>query len=338
MLYKNEKILITGGAGYIGSHIAVSLARHGYDILLLDDFSKGHKKAVKAVENIIGRNIKCFQTSILNLKEINEILAKEKPDAIIHLAGLKGIGESIEQPERYHKINVNGTDNIVSAMKTQNIKNIIFSSSASVYGSSNIAPYDETMDISMAANPYARSKIEGENILIGESQKGNIKSIILRYFNPIGAEETGRLGEFIDPGSSNIISHLIKVAKNQQEAFTIFGNDYKTEDGTCERDYIHIMDIADGHVAATEFLIKNNLSYEIFNLGCGNKISVLELVKKFEKTLQIKIPLSFGDRREGDLETAYAKVDKAEKILNWKYKRSIESALLSQWNFENLYN
>lgn len=329
-----EKILVTGGAGYIGSHTCVELAKSGYEIIIIDNLSNSKLEAVKRVEKIVNKKINFYQADLRDYEEVKSIIEKEKCNVVIHFAGLKAVGESVEKPLEYYHNNVYGTISLLKAMQECNLKNIIFSSSATVYGNPQYVPIKEDHPLA-AVNPYGSTKLTIENILkelYVSDPEWNI--VILRYFNPVGAHETGLIGE--DPLGipNNLMPYISQVAVGRLPYLKIFGNDYPTHDGTGIRDYIHVMDLATGHVAAYEYL-KNNKGCFIFNLGTGKGYSVLEVVKMFEKVSGVKIPFKFVERRPGDVAIIYADPSKANKELGWRAVRNLEDMCRDTWRWQS---
>ncbi len=323
-------VLLTGGAGYIGSHTAVALVTAGYSITILDNFSNSNKSVVGALEKLTVQPINWIEGDILDTRLVESALGNYKIDAVIHFAGLKAVGESEKNPLKYYQNNVCGTLSLLEAMKNINLKQLVFSSSATVYGIPQYLPYDESHPL-IPINPYGRTKFQIEQILqdIASSDK-DWRIIALRYFNPVGAHESGWIGENPKGIPNNLMPYLVKVARGDLPELKIFGNDYPTKDGTGIRDYIHVMDLAEGHVASLEYLDKFK-GFDVFNLGTGMGISVLEMVLAFEKMLGMKIKYRYVARRQGDLATYYANPARANKILNWNSKRSLYDIVKSSW-------
>ncbi len=323
-------VLLTGGAGYIGSHTAAALAAAGHSITILDNFSNSNKSVVSALEKLIVQPINWIEGDILDTRLVENALGDYKIDAVIHFAGLKAVGESEKNPLKYYQNNVCGTLSLLEAMKNINLKQLVFSSSATVYGIPQYLPYDESHPL-IPINPYGRTKFQIEQILqdIAISDK-DWRIIALRYFNPVGAHESGWIGENPKGIPNNLMPYLVKVARGDLPELKIFGNDYPTKDGTGIRDYIHVMDLAEGHVASLEYLDKFK-GFDVFNLGTGMGISVLEMVLAFEKMLGMKIKYRYVARRQGDLATYYANPARANKILNWNSKRTLYDIVKSSW-------
>lgn len=327
-------ILVTGGAGYIGSHTCVELLKAGYDIILLDNFINAYSNVVKRIEQITDKKVKFVTCDLLDVDGLCNVFKNFAVDVVIHFAALKSPSQSVLNPIEYYNNNIVGTINLCRVMNENNCKQIIFSSSATVYGNENSVPNHENQYISKATNPYGTTKIMIENIIddICHSDS-DWKAISLRYFNPIGADFSGLIGDNPKNEPQNIMPCIIRVAKGQIDKLKITGNDFQTHDGTGIRDYIHVVDLAIGHIKALEY-IKNVVGHEIFNLGRGHGYSVLELVKTFEKVNNVKIPYEFVERRPGDVAISFADVSKATKILVWKAEKNLEDMCKDAWNFE----
>lgn len=326
-------ILLTGGSGYIGSHIASLLAREDKDFVIIDNFINSKKSVIKRIEDTSNKKINFVECDIRNTKKLIKILKEKKISAVIHLAAKKSVEESILNPLEYYDVNVSGTLSLLNAMKTVEVKNLVFSSSATIYGEPEYLPIDEEHPIN-AINPYGESKIIVENILSDLIKSDKEWSIVsLRYFNPIGSHFCGLLGD--DPKntkSANLLPVIIDVAQGKREFLKIFGNDYSTLDGTGIRDYIHIMDLASAHIKAFDF-IKNAKGLYVFNLGTGKGVSVMELINCFEKVSKIKIPKIIVNRRLGDVGSCFANPAKAYELLNWRTRYSLEDMCQTAWNF-----
>ena len=332
------KILVTGGAGYIGSHTLVELSSAGLEFIVLDNLSNSNLEAIKRVEKIIGKSIEFIKGDIRDKELLNEIFTKYNIDSVIHFAGLKAVGESVAKPLEYYDNNVNGTITLLEVMKEHNCKKIVFSSSATVYGDPKEVPVTEDAQTGIGiTNPYGRSKYFIEEILKDLYISDNSwKIAILRYFNPIGAHESGLIGEDPQGIPNNLMPYIAQVAVGKLKELQVFGNDYDTVDGTGVRDYIHVVDLAIAHVKALEYLNKNKKLDEplIVNLGTGKGYSVLELVKAFEKASGVKIPYKISLRRPGDIAIVFANPSKAKELLNWEAKRGIEQMCQSTWNWQ----
>ena len=327
------RILLTGGTGYIGSHTAITLSEAGHDIVLVDNLCNSQIEVLARIEEILNKKVIFYEADVRNTALVTEILKKEKVDAIIHLAGLKAVGESWKKPIDYYACNVGGSISLASAMKAAGVNILVFSSSATVYGDPKYLPYDEDHPAS-PTNPYGRNKLQIEQLLQDIANSDSNWSIAcLRYFNPVGAHQTGLIGENPNGIPNNLMPIVAQVATGRLPLLNIYGDDYKTIDGTGMRDYIHVMDLAEGHLAAIEWL-KKNQGCHYFNLGSGKSNSVLELVSEFEKASGKVIPRQVVSRREGDLPNYYAQADKAFRLLNWKTSRSLSDMCESTWRWE----
>jgi len=330
-----SKILLTGGAGYIGSHTCVELLELGYEVVIYDNFSNSNFEAIKRVENITRKTIKFIEGDIRDeLKLMNSL---EGYDAVMHFAGLKAIGESITTPLEYYDNNVQGTLCLLRAMKKLNIKKLVFSSSAAVYGNPQTCPIDESFPVGETTNPYGTSKYMIERILEDlYTSDCSFKIAILRYFNPIGAHESGLIGEDPNGVPNNLMPYISQVAVKKLEFLNIFGSDYETKDGTGVRDYVHVVDLANAHVKAVEYL-ENQASVSSVlkvNIGTGSGYSVLDIVKAFEKASGQKIPYRIVNRRAGDVASCYSNPQKAKDILGWEAKFSLDDMCKSSWNWQ----
>ncbi len=317
-----QNILVTGGLGFIGSHTVTKLLKNNLQPIIIDNLSNSNLDVLKKIKNISGTLPKFFQGDIRDEGFLSRIFIENKIDAVIHFAGLKDVSDSLKNPKKYYDVNVNGSKTLIKQLKKFDIKKIIFSSSATIYGEPKILPIPESHPIE-TINPYGENKVMVENFL--ESlckQDDQWKATSLRYFNPIGAHPSGRLGEAISAKISNIMPHILNVALKKVSILDIYGNDYDTKDGTGVRDYIHIMDLVDGHIAALSFLDEQN-GHKIFNLGTGKGISVIELVEAFEEATNQHIPYQFVEKRKGDLSSSYADPSKALKELSWKAKKGL---------------
>lgn len=325
-------ILVTGGTGYIGSHTVIELLKENKEIIILDNLCNSSKEVLDKIKQITGKVCKFYEKDIRDEEALEKLFAENKIDSVIHFAGLKGVGESVEIPLEYYDNNVYGTIKLLKAMKKFNCKKIVFSSSATVYGDPGTPKYTENMKRGKASSPYGATKAVIEQMLedLYASDKEWTISI-LRYFNPIGAHESGLIGDNPNGIPNNLMPYIQKVAIGELKELSIFGNDYDTEDGTGIRDYIHVVDLAIGHVKALEKLEKPGIY--VHNLGTGSGYSVLEIVNTFEKVNNVKISYKIAPRRAGDLAIYYADATKAEKELGWKAKRGIEDMCKDSWNF-----
>ena len=329
-----KKILLAGGAGYIGSHTAVELLSAGYDVVIADNYSNSCPEAVKRVEEITGRSVKAYEVDIKDREALEKVFAENSIDAVIHFAGLKAVGESVSKPVLYYRNNIDTTLSLLECMEKYGVKNIIFSSSATVYGEENPVPYTEEMKRGTCTNPYGWTKVMMEQILedAAKADQG-LSVVLLRYFNPIGAHESGKIGEDPQGIPNNLMPYVAQVAVGRREKLTIFGRDYDTPDGTCRRDYIHVVDLAKGHVKAIDYILAHD-GVEIFNLGTGTPYSVTEIVDTFERVNDMKINHVYGDRRPGDLAESYANADKALKVLGWKTEKTLDDMCRDTWNWQ----
>ena len=327
-------ILLPGGAGYIGSHTAVELLNKGKDIVIIDNFSNSNRKALDAIKNITGKEFKFYEIDYMDRENLEKVFEENEIEAVINFAGFKAVGESVKEPLKYYYDNVSGAIILLQTMQKYGVKKFVFSSSATVYGEQKGQKCVETMERKKATNPYGTTKIMIEQILEDIYKADNEWQIsILRYFNPVGAHESGLLGENPKGIPNNIMPFIQKVAIGELKELTIFGNDYNTPDGTCRRDYIHIVDLAKGHIKALEKLDKSGKGVYIYNLGTGTPISVKELVTTFMKVNNIDVPHKYGSRRAGDLDEICADATKAEKELDWKAEKTIEDMCRDSWNY-----
>ena len=328
------KILVTGGAGYIGSHTVLELLEAGYEVCIVDNFSNSCKESVERVNLITGKKADLYEADIRDKEALDEIFKKEKPEAVIHFAGLKAVGESVEKPLLYFENNLSGTLTLLRAMTGAGVKNIVFSSSATVYGKPKSVPIKEDFETSFT-NPYGQSKLVIEDMLkaIYKSDPSwNI--ILLRYFNPIGAHESGLIGEDPKGIPNNLLPYVAQVAAGRLERVNVFGGDYDTPDGTGVRDYIHVVDLARGHIKAIE-KIKEDPGLKTYNLGTGNGYSVLDIIKAFGKACGRDIPYSIGPRRAGDIDMCYADPSLAYEELGWKAQYSIDKMCEDAWRWQS---
>ena len=330
------KVLVTGGLGYIGSHTCVELLKEKNDVIVIDNLSNSKIDVKDKICEITGRNIKFYEGDMLDKNLLDSIFKENTIDAVIHFAGFKAVGESVKKPLMYYRNNIDSTLNLLEVMGKYNCKNLVFSSSATVYGLQDTPRYVETMEKRTPSSPYGKTKTMIEEILedlyISDSE-WNIT--ILRYFNPIGAHESGLIGEDPNGIPNNLMPYILKVAAHELECLTIFGNDYDTPDGTCIRDYIHVVDLAKGHIKALDKMVASPSKVNIYNLGSGNGVSVKEIVDTFEIVNGIQLNYCYGERREGDLEANFADASKALRELNWKTEKSLDDMCRDAWNFKN---
>lgn len=328
-------ILVTGGAGYIGSHTVIELQNAGYDVVVMDNLSNSSEVALERVQEITGKPLTFYKADILDREATEEIFSKEKIEAVIHFAGLKAVGESVQKPWEYYNNNITGTLILLDVMRKHNVKNIIFSSSATVYGEPEKVPVTEETPKGSCTNPYGWTKSMLEQILTDiQKADSSWNVILLRYFNPIGAHKSGKIGENPNGIPNNLMPYITQVAVGKLPKLGVFGNDYPTPDGTCIRDYIHVLDLATGHVKALERL-KKNAGLDIYNLGTGIGYSVLDVIHNFEAATGITIPFEFKPRRAGDIPVNYSNADKAWKELGWKAQYGIKEMCEDSWRWQS---
>ncbi|MBP5593783.1 MAG: UDP-glucose 4-epimerase GalE [Pseudobutyrivibrio sp.] len=327
-------ILVTGGAGFIGSHTCVELQQAGYDVVVYDNLCNSSEESLKRVEALTGKAVKFYKGDILDRDRLNEVFEKEDIDSCIHFAGLKAVGESVQKPWEYYENNIAGTLTLVDVMRQHNCKNIIFSSSATVYGDPAEIPITENCPKGQCTNPYGWTKSMLEQILT-DIQKADTEwnVVLLRYFNPIGAHPSGTMGENPNGIPNNLMPYITQVAVGKLPELGVFGNDYDTPDGTGVRDYIHVVDLAKGHVKALK-KIEDNSGLSIYNLGTGVGYSVLDIVKNFEEANDIKIPYSIKPRRAGDIATCYSDATKAKEELGWTAEYGIKEMCADSWRWQ----
>ena len=331
------KILLTGGAGYIGSHTAVELVESGYEVVIGDNFSNSKPEVLERLKKIVNKDIKFYEIDFTDYEAVDALFAKENIDAVIHFAGLKAVGESCSIPLEYYKNNIDSTLVLLDVMKKYDVQNIVFSSSATVYGLAKEVPLKENMPTS-CTNPYGWTKYMNEQILRDVSKANPSMSVVLlRYFNPIGAHSSGLIGEDPNGIPNNLMPYITQVANKKLPLLNVFGNDYPTKDGTGVRDYIHVVDLAKGHVKAIEYSFKNK-GAEVFNLGTGKGYSVLDIVKAFEEANGVAVPYTIVERRPGDIAECYADATKAHEILNWHAEKDLVEMCKDSWNWQQNCN
>ncbi|KGJ88307.1 UDP-glucose 4-epimerase GalE [Colwellia psychrerythraea] len=331
------KVLVTGGAGYIGSHTVLSLLENNYDVIVYDNLVNSSIESIDRVEKLTGKTAAFIEGDICDKKKLSQVFQNSKIDAVIHFAALKAVGESAAIPLSYYQNNVYGSVCLLEIMQQHKVHDFIFSSSATVYGEENNVPYVETMKLGTPSSPYGASKVMVERILADLAlSNNNFRGVSLRYFNPIGAHESGTIGEDPKGIPNNLLPYVAQVAVGKRDKLSIFGNDYPTKDGSCERDYLHVMDLAQGHVAALDWLNRHNefSGVEAFNLGTGNGVSVFSIVEAFEKASGKKIPFEVSPRRAGDLAAFWANASKANKELNWQANRSLAQMMTDTWRWQ----
>ena len=327
------RILVTGGLGFIGSHTVVELIKEGHEVIIVDNLINSKIEVLDKIEKITKVRPKFYQINLLTIEDLRKVFEENEIEGVIHFAGLKAVSESISMPIEYYENNIGSTLNILKCMKEKNIKKMVFSSSACVYGDPKENPVDETAQANLATNPYGRTKCFIEEILRDCYIADNTNTFtILRYFNPVGAHESGLIGEDPNGIPNNLMPYILKVAEGKADLLHIFGKDYDTKDGTCIRDFIHVVDLARGHVKAIEHL---NEGINIYNLGTGKGTTVLELVTSFNKVNGDLVKYDFADRRPGDVAINYAKTDKARTELGWTAELNIEDMCRDAWNFSN---
>ncbi len=331
------KILLTGGAGYIGSHTAVELVEAGYDVVIGDNFSNSKHEVIDRLKSIVNKDIKVYEIDFTDYDAVDSMFKEENFDAVIHFAGLKAVGESCSIPLEYYRNNIDSTLVLLKVMKKYGVENLVFSSSATVYGVPKQVPLKESMPTS-CTNPYGWTKYMNEQILKDVSKANPRMSVILlRYFNPIGAHSSGLIGEDPNGIPNNLMPYITQVATKKLPLLNVFGNDYPTRDGTGVRDYIHVVDLAKGHVKAIEYSFKNR-GAEVFNLGTGKGYSVLDIVKAFEEANNVEVPYAIVERREGDVAECYADASKAETILGWHAERDLVQMCKDSWKWQQNCN
>ncbi len=333
------KILVTGGAGYIGSHTCVELLNAGFDLVIIDNFSNSKPEAVEAIKKITGKDFKFYEMDYLNRELLEKVFEENEISAVIHFAGYKAVGESVEKPMDYYINNVSGSLTLLNTMKKYGVKKLVFSSSATVYGWPEKIPLTEDCHVGGTTNPYGTTKFFIERILEDIYHSDSTWGIaILRYFNPIGAHESGLIGEDPQGIPNNLMPYITKVASNELEKLSIFGDDYDTKDGTGVRDYIHVVDLAKGHVLALNKLEKEKSGLFIYNLGTGNGYSVLDMVKTYERVNQVEVPYEIVGRRKGDIAICYADPTKAKEELGFIASKTLEDMCRDSYHFARKKN
>lgn len=331
---KAMSILLTGGAGYIGSHTCIELTAAGYDVIIADDFSNSDPKVMERIKEITGKEIRLYRTDVANEAELSRIFEENKIDTVIHFAGFKAVGESCRLPIKYYRNNIDTTLTLLEVMRRYGTHNIVFSSSATVYGVPKKVPLTEDMDTG-CTNPYGWTKLMIEQILRDASAADKeLCAVLLRYFNPIGAHESGRIGELPSGIPNNLMPYITQVAIGKLRQLSVFGNDYPTHDGTGVRDYIHVVDLARGHLAAVKYAEKSK-GCEVFNLGTGIGYSVLDIVNAFERVNGVKIPYVITERRPGDVAECYADASKARDVLGWTAEKDLDDMCRDSWRWQS---
>ena len=331
------KILVTGGTGYIGSHTVVELLNQGYEVSIIDDLSNSKPEVLDKIEKITGKRPDFHEIDLCDEEKLKTFFDTNKVDAIIHFAAYKAVGESVQFPVKYYKNNVGGLANVLESMQANTISNLVFSSSCTVYGQPDVLPVTESSPVQKAISPYGFTKQINEEMLSDITKSDEkIKAIALRYFNPIGAHESALIGELPNGIPNNLMPFITQTAAGMRDELMVFGDDYDTPDGSCIRDYIHVVDLAKAHISAVERLLeqKNKTNFETFNIGTGNGFSVLEVIKSFEKTSGEKLNYKIVGRREGDIEKIWAETSLSEKELGWKARLSLDEMTSSAWKWQ----
>ncbi|WP_200974892.1 UDP-glucose 4-epimerase GalE [Echinicola sp. 20G] len=331
-----QQILITGGAGYIGSHTAVALVNAGFEPIIIDNFSNSNKKVLDGLEKILNKSIKCYEGDCNDRELMRQIFSENNISGVIHFAASKAVGESTQVPLKYYSNNINSLIILLETMKEFNVKDIVFSSSCTVYGQPDELPVKESTPRKDAESPYGNTKKICEDILIDHVKSGaETRVVALRYFNPIGAHPSSLIGELPLGVPANLIPFVTQTGAGIREKITVFGDDYDTLDGTCVRDYIHVMDLADAHVKSIQYLAdKQDSFFDLFNVGTGNGNTVMEVIKAFEKVSGAPLNYEIGPRRSGDIEKVWANTDKVSKVLGWTPQYNLEDALKDAWNWQ----
>lgn len=332
------KVLVTGGAGYIGSHTVLCLLNSGYDVVVYDNFCNSSYESILRVQQLTGKTIDFVEGDIQDVEQLSSVFNQYEPEAVIHFAALKAVGESTKVPLNYYQNNVHGSLCLLEVMAKHQVNNFIFSSSATVYGEENPSPYQETMKLGTPASPYGATKVMIERVMQDlAAASGEFRGVSLRYFNPIGAHESGQIGEDPKGLPNNLLPFIAQVAVGKREKLSVFGDDYPTKDGSCERDYLHVMDLAEGHVAAVEWLTKNPqfTGVEAFNLGTGVGTSVFEIIDAFEIATEQKINYEVSPKRTGDLPAFWADANKAKEQLQWQAKRDLLNMMKDTWRWQS---
>ena len=331
-------VIVTGGTGYIGSHTCVELINNGHDVVILDNLSNSEETVLDSVEEITGKRPRFFKVDIDNAQQLSEVFSEigDEARSVIHFAAKKAVGESVQQPLEYYRNNLNSLINILDEMNRYQIPNLVFSSSCTVYGQPDVSPVTEDTPRKEAESPYGNTKSIGEDIIRDTSKVQSLNAIALRYFNPIGAHPSAKMGELPVGVPNNLVPYITQTAAGIRKELTVFGNDYPTKDGTCVRDFIHVVDLAKAHVKALKRLEKSKQKsgYETLNVGTGRGVSVLEIIETFEAATGVKVNYTIGPRRAGDVVEIFADTKNANQALDWKTELSLENALSSSWNWE----
>lgn len=331
-----KTILVTGGAGFIGSHTVVELAQAGYRPVIVDNFNNSDRSVIDRLQKILGQPVKCYEQDYQDIESLAEVVAGEQIEGIIHFAAYKAVGESVKQPLKYYENNVAGLVKLLNFCETAGLKNFVFSSSCTVYGNPDKLPVTEDSPVKPAASPYGATKQMGESILQDSTKiSQTLNSVALRYFNPIGAHESGLIGELPIGVPANLVPFVTQTAAGLRDKLTVYGNDYPTPDGSCIRDYIHVVDLAKAHVKALAYLENQPVAtYDTVNIGTGTGSSVLEVINSFEAATGQQVAYEIGERREGDVVSTYASVDKAKATLGWQAEKTLKDALKDAWRWQ----
>lgn len=330
------KVLVTGGIGFIGSHTIVELQQAGHEVVAIDNLENSNRQVVQNIQTITGTPFDFIEADIRNKAALEAVFSNHTIDAVIHFAAYKAVGESVQKPLAYYENNIGGTINLIETMQRHGVDKLVFSSSCTVYGDvqAHELPITENSPVVKANSPYGNTKKICEEILQDVANASSTKIVSLRYFNPIGAHDSALIGELPNGIPNNLVPFITQTAIGKRSSLTVFGNDYPTRDGSCIRDYIHVVDLAKAHVKAIDLLINSTTGYDVFNIGTGTGNTVLEIVKTFEKISGQRLNYTIGPRRAGDVVQIYAGCDKARKKLNWKAERSLENALETAWKWE----
>jgi len=327
-------ILVTGGAGFIGSHTIVELLAGGHTVTVVDSFVNSNKSVLEKLEKITGKSVHFIEQDVRDTEDLEYLMEANCIDAVIHFAALKAVGESVQKPLEYYRNNIDGLLSVLEAMNQANVTKLIFSSSATVYGDADEMPITEDAPLKPATNPYGATKQMAEQIIGDVCKSSAMQAVLLRYFNPIGAHASGLIGELPLGVPNNLVPFVAQAAAGVRDTLTVFGNDYETPDGSGVRDYIHVVDLAKAHVKSVDYLNDSDEKVTILNIGTGRGTSVLEVINTFEKVNNVKVPYTVGPRRPGDIATCYASSAKAESILGWKAELSLEQALADTWKWQ----
>jgi UDP-glucose 4-epimerase len=327
-------VLVTGGLGFIGSHTVVELFKSGHSVVIIDNLCNSSISVLQRLQHITAETIPFVEADVRHTDVITGILQEKEIDVIIHFAALKAVGESTQKPLEYYDNNIGGLVSVLTAMQNASVNKLIFSSSATVYGNPDTLPLTEDAPLKPATNPYGATKQMGEHIIEDTTNASDMRAVLLRYFNPIGAHESGLIGEAPNGVPNNLVPYLVQVASGVRDKLTVFGDDYDTADGSGVRDYIHVVDLARAHVSALDYVVKQNSPTSVFNIGTGRGASVLELISTFERVNNVKVPYEIGPRRPGDVACVYADPSKAEKLLSWKAEKSLDDSLRDAWHWQ----